>query len=81
MSHAAGLFVYGDYSLDKWSPKTKERPVSISLFCVVPLTGLEPVRILLHGILSPGCLPIPPQRREMGTVSLGREGGLKAGAH
>ena len=51
MSHAAGLFVYGDYSLDKWSPKTKERPVSISLFCVVPLTGLEPVRILLHGIL------------------------------
>ena len=30
---------------------------------LVPLTGLEPVRILLRGILSPLCLPIPPQRR------------------
>ena len=29
---------------------------------LVPLTGLEPVRILLRGILSPLCLPIPPQR-------------------
>ena len=24
---------------------------------MVPLTGLEPVRVLPHGILSPGCLP------------------------
>ena len=32
-------------------------------FFLVPLTGLEPVRILLRGILSPLCLPIPPQRR------------------
>ncbi len=30
---------------------------------LVPLTGLEPVRILLRGILSPLCLPIPPQRQ------------------
>ncbi len=30
---------------------------------LVPLTGLEPVRMLLRGILSPLCLPIPPQRR------------------
>ncbi len=29
---------------------------------LVPLTGIEPVRILLRGILSPLCLPIPPQR-------------------
>ena len=29
---------------------------------LMPLTGLEPVRILLRGILSPLCLPIPPQR-------------------
>ena len=28
---------------------------------MVPLTGLEPVRVLPHGILSPRCLPIPPQ--------------------
>ena len=30
---------------------------------LVPLTGIEPVRILLRGILSPLCLPIPPCRR------------------
>ena len=30
---------------------------------MVPVTGLEPVRILLRGILSPLCLPIPPHRR------------------
>ena len=29
---------------------------------LVPATGIEPVRILLRGILSPLCLPIPPQR-------------------
>ena len=32
------------------------------LNALVPLTGIEPVRILLRGILSPLCLPIPPQR-------------------
>ena len=32
------------------------------VFLLVPLTGLEPVRMLLRGILSPLCLPIPPQR-------------------
>ena len=29
---------------------------------MVPLTGLEPVRSCDQGILSPWCLPIPPQR-------------------
>ena len=33
------------------------------LFCLVPLTGIEPVRFLGRGILSPLCLPVPPQRR------------------
>ena len=36
------------------------------LFCnidMVPLTGLEPVRYCYRGILSPLCLPIPPQRQ------------------
>ena len=32
---------------------------------LVPATGLEPVRILLRGILSPLCLPIPPHRRRI----------------
>ena len=35
------------------------------LFCmpfIVPLTGIEPVRCCHHGILSPGRLPVPPQR-------------------
>ena len=27
---------------------------------MVPRAGLEPARILLRGILSPLCLPIPP---------------------
>ena len=30
---------------------------------MVPVTGIEPVRILLRGILSPLCLPIPPYRQ------------------
>ena len=30
---------------------------------LVPVTGLEPVRMLLRGILSPLCLPIPPHRQ------------------
>lgn len=33
------------------------------LFFLVPLTGLEPVRVLSRRILSPLRLPIPPQRR------------------
>ena len=35
---------------------------------MVPLTGLEPVRDCSHGILSPGCLPIPPQRQKRKAV-------------
>ena len=41
--------------------KEKER-LSLS-FSLVPLTGIEPVRFLRRGILSPLCLPVPPQRR------------------
>ena len=33
-----------------------------SVLFLVPVTGLEPVRVLPQGILSPWCLPIPPQR-------------------
>ena len=29
---------------------------------LVPLTGIEPVRYCYRGILSPLCLPVPPQR-------------------
>ena len=32
---------------------------------MVLLTGLEPVRSRLRGILSPLCLPIPPQQRDI----------------
>ena len=44
--------------------KTKETVRKLSL--MVPVTGLEPVRMLLRGILSPLCLPIPPHRRICG---------------
>ena len=40
-----------------------KKPSSGRFFNMVPLTGVEPVRILLRGILSPLCLPIPPQRQ------------------
>ena len=46
----------------KMTGKRKNEGQSPSFF-LVPLTGLAPVRILLRGILSPLCLPIPPQRR------------------
>ena len=29
---------------------------------MVPMIGVEPIRILLHRILSPARLPIPPHR-------------------
>ena len=35
---------------------------SEKLLFLVPATGLEPVRGLFRGILSPLCLPIPPRR-------------------
>ena len=38
-------------------------PVRVS-HILVPVTGLEPVRVLPQGILSPWCLPIPPHRRQ-----------------
>ena len=48
------------------SRKNKNRnPLARFTVFSVPLTGLEPVRILLRGILSPSCLPIPPQRQQV----------------
>ena len=43
--------------------KTASVKMTKAAFCVVPVTGLEPVRYCYHGILSPGRLPIPPHRR------------------
>ena len=40
----------------------QKRPARLGWPFLVPLTGIEPVRILLRGILSPLCLPVPPQR-------------------
>ena len=42
--------------------KNRTAPKGAVLF-LVPLTGLEPVQYRYRGILSPLCLPIPPQRR------------------
>ena len=39
------------------------KPKVSSHFLMVPVTGVEPVRILLHWILSPARLPIPPHRQ------------------
>ena len=53
------------YSLSRGAPSP------LGYFCVVnyeniklmvPLIGLEPIRYCYRGILSPLCLPIPPQR-------------------
>ena len=32
---------------------------------MVPMIGVEPIRILLHRILSPARLPIPPHRHNV----------------
>ncbi len=46
------------------SHKSKRYPAPFGVLGIlVPATGIEPVRILLRGILSPLCLPIPPCRR------------------
>ena len=42
--------------------KKRENTNSFPSFFMVPLTGVEPVRYLYRGILSPLRLPIPPQR-------------------
>ena len=42
------------------------RHTGVCRACLVPLTGVEPVRYFYRGILSPLCLPIPPQRHRMG---------------
>lgn len=39
--------------------------VSITVSVMVPVTGVEPVLCCQNGILSPGCLPVPPHRRIM----------------
>ena len=43
--------------------KNKKEKAKAFSFLLVPVTGIEPVRILLRGILSPLCLPVPPHRR------------------
>ena len=48
--------------------KKRETLLRVSLF-LVPATGIEPVRILLRGILSPLCLPIPPCRHRFVIVA------------
>ena len=65
------LFCFGEGGQIDWLKREplisiKKEPgtrIASRLSLVVPLTGLEPVRILLRGILSPLCLPIPPQRQ------------------
>ncbi len=37
---------------------------------LVPEAGIEPVRVLPHGILSPGRLPIPPLRHDYLSATL-----------
>ena len=54
----------GHSQLDYSSPAANTRKASPKgLAFLVPLTGLEPVQYRYRGILSPLCLPIPPQRR------------------
>ena len=36
---------------------------------LVLVTGLEPVRLLQQGILSPWCLPIPPHQRVQNMIA------------
>ena len=43
--------------------KNQKKPALQGWLFLVPLTGLEPVQYRYRGILSPLCLPIPPQRR------------------
>ena len=65
---------------DTWLPCLRQgRPLRVPQQCqkepalrgwlfLVPLTGLEPVQYRYRGILSPLCLPIPPQRRLNGMI-------------
>lgn len=39
-----------------------------AIIILVPLTGIEPVRCCQHRILSPRCLPVPPQWHMDGQV-------------
>ena len=50
--------------------KIKRDGQKVHLFLLVPLTGLEPVRYRYRGILSPLCLPIPPQRHTTSIIIL-----------
>ena len=47
---------------------TKKEEAKASSFLVL-VTGLEPVRVLPQGILSPWCLPIPPHQLIMFAVN------------
>ena len=48
--------------------------ISLLIWSVVPLTGLEPVLNLFRWILSPLCLPIPSQRHIGRYKMVGRTG-------
>ena len=50
------------FVLVRFPHKQKEAPQKGCFFSLVPATGLEPVRFLGRGILSPLCLPISPCR-------------------
>ncbi len=66
---------------DELAPKARHQkegnPNRISLF-LVPATGVEPVHPCGYGILSPGCLPVPPRRpaaNDYSTSQLMRQSG------
>ena len=60
-----GLFSYRSPSspVGGFAGKIKTQYPNRVLGFMVPATGLEPVRFLRRGILSPLCLPIPPRRQ------------------
>ena len=56
---------HGQVGFDYSSPcgENQKTGTQMGTRFLVPLTGLEPVQYRYRGILSPLCLPIPPQRR------------------
>ena len=74
------------FRLDKAQTRThhqqrKSVGISSDLNGLVPLTGIEPVRCCHHGILSPGRLPIPPQRQLKTLIIITRKGWLSKEGH
>ncbi len=66
MVGVAGFEPTASWSRTKRATKLRYTPkynCVLSILALVLLTGLEPVRSRPRGILSPLCLPIPPQQR------------------